>query len=216
MELVFILNDQPMTDSLTVAEAFLKRHADVLRDIKNLECSEEFRERNFAQTTYLSAQNKELPRYCMSEKGFNFLVMGYTGKDAAKYKEAYINEFERMQNELNRPRVLTEREQVIASMKLSLENSEELTQVRTEVKQIKGMVENQITLDYGEQRRIQRAVSQRVYEITNIKEERNRLFRELYRELKDRFATGSYKDIKRKDMLTAVNYIAAWIPKKVS
>ena len=36
------------TTSLTVAQAFEKEHKDVLRAISNLECSEEFNERNFA------------------------------------------------------------------------------------------------------------------------------------------------------------------------
>ncbi|HCM1919319.1 TPA: Rha family transcriptional regulator, partial [Salmonella enterica subsp. salamae serovar 28:r:e,n,z15] len=32
--------------------------------------------------------------------GFVFLVMGFTGKKAAAFKEAYIAEFDRMENEL--------------------------------------------------------------------------------------------------------------------
>ena len=35
-------NGQPITDSLTVAKAFGKRHRYVLRDIETLECSEKF------------------------------------------------------------------------------------------------------------------------------------------------------------------------------
>ena len=44
------INKQEVTavSSLDVAETFEKRHADVLRDIENLGCSTEFRERNFA------------------------------------------------------------------------------------------------------------------------------------------------------------------------
>ena len=45
--LVFEKHDQPMTDSLKVAEYFGKDHAHVLRDIKDLDCSQEFRESNF-------------------------------------------------------------------------------------------------------------------------------------------------------------------------
>lgn len=78
------------------------------------------------------------------------------------------------------------------------------------------MVEEQITLDHGEQRRIQKAVSSKVYEITADKDMRPKLFSELYRDIKDRFGVASYRDIKRKDMLKAVGYIEAWIPKKIS
>ena len=41
-------NGEPKTTSYAVAEAFQKRHSDVLRAIKNMKCSQKFRERNFA------------------------------------------------------------------------------------------------------------------------------------------------------------------------
>lgn len=40
------------TTSLIVAEVFEKEHKDVLRAIDNLECSDAFRERNFALYEY--------------------------------------------------------------------------------------------------------------------------------------------------------------------
>jgi prophage antirepressor-like protein len=111
---------------------------------------------------------------------------------------------------------LSEREQLVAAMKLSIETSEEIAVVKEEVKEVRGMVENQITLDHGEQRRIQRAVGHRIYELESDPETRAKLFREIYREIKDRFAVASYRDIKRKDILSVVNYIAAWVPRRVS
>ncbi len=88
---------QPFCDSLQVAETFGKRHADVLRDIENLECSDEFRERNFALSSYKSEQNKKIPKCLLNKDGFTFLVMGYRGKKAAQFKEAYINRFNQME-----------------------------------------------------------------------------------------------------------------------
>lgn len=41
-DLVYLKNDEAFTDSLTVAEKFGKRHDFVLRDIKSLDCSDEF------------------------------------------------------------------------------------------------------------------------------------------------------------------------------
>lgn len=83
-----------------VAEVFGKKHFHVLRDIEALECSEEFRESNFGPSSYLSKQNKELPKYYITQDGFTFLVMGYNGKEADAYKESYIKEFNRMRDEL--------------------------------------------------------------------------------------------------------------------
>lgn len=42
-------------DSLTVAEVFDKRHDNVIRDIRQLDCSEEFRLLNFDESTYINA-----------------------------------------------------------------------------------------------------------------------------------------------------------------
>jgi anti-repressor protein len=103
LKLVFIENSRLVTDSVTVSETFGKRHADVLRSIENLECSQEFIERNFALNEYQDSIGRKLPKYLITQDGFSFLVMGYTGKEAARFKEMYIGEFNRMREELNKP-----------------------------------------------------------------------------------------------------------------
>ena len=42
--------DTARVDSVFVAKFFEKRHDDVLKSIRNLDCSDEFRLRNFAET----------------------------------------------------------------------------------------------------------------------------------------------------------------------
>lgn len=79
-----------VVSSLDVAETFGKQHAHVLRDIKELECSEEFRLSNFGESSYINSQNKKQPMYYMTRDGFTILVMGYTGEKAMRFKEAYI------------------------------------------------------------------------------------------------------------------------------
>lgn len=79
---------------------FTKRHDDVLKKIRNLDCSQEFSARNFAEAEYIDEQGKPRPMYEMTKDGFVFLVMGFTGKKAAQFKEAYIAEFNRMEAEL--------------------------------------------------------------------------------------------------------------------
>ena len=51
-ELVQVREGQPVTASLMVAEYFGKHHKDVLRAINLLDCSDIFRERNFAPSEY--------------------------------------------------------------------------------------------------------------------------------------------------------------------
>ena len=98
-----------VTTSRKIAEGFEKRHSDVLRDIENLGCSEGFRERNFALSSYKSEQNKMLKEYIVTEDGFTILCMGYVGDRAMEFKERYIAEFNAMRDELKR--IHTERQQ---------------------------------------------------------------------------------------------------------
>lgn len=88
---------KPFCSSLQVAEEFGKEHKNVLRDIENLDCSEEFNELNFERVKYKDGKGEKRPMYLMTKDGFIFLVMGYRGKKAAKFKEAYIKRFNEME-----------------------------------------------------------------------------------------------------------------------
>jgi Rha family phage regulatory protein len=94
-------DNSQITNSKNVADVFGKSHRNVTADIKKLDCSDEFRALNFQHSSYLSKQNKRLSCIEMTKDGFAFLCMGYTGKKAAKYKEEYISEFNRMAETLN-------------------------------------------------------------------------------------------------------------------
>lgn len=102
---IFVQNDQVRTTSLKVAEAFGKRHDDVLKRLGNLDCSTDFHHRNFAemmqQVKIGKGATRESKYYEMTKDGFMFLVMGFTGKVAAQIKEAYINAFNAMAAQLN-------------------------------------------------------------------------------------------------------------------
>lgn len=112
-QLVSIQDNKVVTSSLQVANYFNKQHKDVLRAINQLDCSIDFKERNFAPSFYIRelegrGQHK-YPMYYMTKDGFSFLVMGFTGKQAAKFKEDYINAFNKME-EYIRGQQINERE----------------------------------------------------------------------------------------------------------
>ncbi|MCR7162896.1 Rha family transcriptional regulator, partial [Pseudomonas aeruginosa] len=98
--LVELTDGQPTTTSLDVAAHFRKQHKTVLRAIANLECSPEFNQHNFAPIEYTDAAGRKYTQYRMTRDGFTFLCMGFTGKEAAKWKEAYINAFNQMEHTL--------------------------------------------------------------------------------------------------------------------
>ena len=83
--------------SLDIAETFGKEHKRVLQDIRELECSEDFRQHNFVQSSYVNSQNKKQPMYYVTRDGFTLLAMGYTGEKAMKFKEGYIRQFNAME-----------------------------------------------------------------------------------------------------------------------
>lgn len=95
-------HDTARANSLQVAEYFGKRHDRVLRAIANLTdpkngVSKEFAERNFALSKYTDSTGRKLPCYAMTRDGFTLLAMGFTGKRALQFKEAYIKRFNEME-----------------------------------------------------------------------------------------------------------------------
>lgn len=88
------------TDSLLVSDKFEKRHDAVLRSVRNLECSDDFRAHNFVEAIYKDAQGKDRPMYRISRDGFTMLAMGFTGAAAAKWREAFIRAFNEMERHL--------------------------------------------------------------------------------------------------------------------
>ncbi|MCI3922464.1 phage antirepressor KilAC domain-containing protein [Paenibacillus sp. TRM 82003] len=101
--LVYINNGKPVTTSMIVAETFGKEHRRVMQDIRELECSHEFRLHHFVQSSYINGQNRQMPMALITFDGFMFLAMGYTGPVAAQLKEKYIAEFNRMRQQLEQP-----------------------------------------------------------------------------------------------------------------
>ncbi|WP_352403018.1 Rha family transcriptional regulator [Pyramidobacter sp.] len=87
------LDGEAAVSSLSVARTFGKEHKNVIRDVRELDCSPEFSRLNFKLAERKDAQDKPRPYYMMTRDGFTFLTMGYTGKKAARLKEAYIEAF---------------------------------------------------------------------------------------------------------------------------
>lgn len=102
--IVHLENGQPLTTSSLIAQHFNKAHKNILRDIEKLECSNEFRELNFELTFEINKignTERRTPYYKITRDGFAFLCMGFTGKEAARFKEEYINAFNLLESQVN-------------------------------------------------------------------------------------------------------------------
>lgn len=151
--------ERAICTSLDVAETFEKRHDNVLKDIREIGCSEEFRLLNFEESSYLNLQNKKQPMIRMTRDGFTLLVMGYNGETAMKFKEAYIKQFNAMEAAMRGK--LIEREKGIAvrqSLTKALQQSTEdarmhghaySTYTNCIYKELFGMNANQLREKFG-------------------------------------------------------------------
>lgn len=105
---LILLSGRPMTTSLVVAQHFEKRHDNVLRDIEELLAGvpADFRRLNFEATSRNVPGPKGAVRtermYRMTRDGFSLLAMGFTGTKALRWKVAYIDAFNRMEEALRR------------------------------------------------------------------------------------------------------------------
>lgn len=125
-ELVYLKNDEAVCDSLQVAERFGKRHQEVLYAIEGRKCScngkgcQKCRGRGYQQlgilqedleintkshlsnmfkkSSYKDSGGRIRPIYYMTRDGFSILAMGFTGKEALKWKLEYISAFSKMES----------------------------------------------------------------------------------------------------------------------
>lgn len=118
---------------------------------------------------------------------------------------------------------LSERQALIQSLKLTAELAEEMEEVKSitqthsqKLMELEQKVEEQITIDHGEQRILQQAVARRVYEVESDPQRRRELFRQLYREIKDRWGVPSYRDVRRSELQQVLRYVEAWMPRRTA
>ncbi|MFB0847291.1 Rha family transcriptional regulator [Paenibacillus oleatilyticus] len=229
--IVFIENNRPVTDSLTVADVFGKEHRNVLADIENqirklIEAGErEWGLLNFQQTQYQHPQNKQwYPKYNLTEDAFAIVVMSYITPEAMKMKVRFLEEFKRMREQIkNNITPIDDRTVRIALLKTAQDHEERLEytelhllQINQRVEEIDRKVEEQITLESGEQRKVQKSIARRIYEIESDQKIRNEYFRQLHREIHDRWAVASYKDVRRNELDGLLKYIEAWKPRQIA
>ena len=124
-------------------------------------------------------------------------------------RKSVIEYIERLEEQLKNPFAnLSIQQMMIATL-------QEQEKIVDRVEVLENKVDNEIRVDNGEQRKIQRAVATRVYQrldiVPELTENKKYMFQAIYRDLKDRFGVASYRDIKRKDLRDCLEYVSAWI-----
>ncbi|MGA5681338.1 Rha family transcriptional regulator [Bacillus bombysepticus] len=218
--LVFIKDNKVVTDSLTVAEVLKKQHKHVLRDIKvqmeKLESAGEgeFTESNFGLSFYKDVTGRTLQKIDMTEDAFTILMFSYNTIETMKIKVRFIEEFKRM-------RAFIENQSIVpidtfGQIELLATGTSNLNKRVSSLEQV---VEKQLTVDYGQQRVIEKTKAKRIYFLwenghvdKEVHDSTRKLFGLLGRNLKDAFNVNSYRDILKKDFEEALNFVNGWRP----
>ena len=185
--------------SLEVAEITGKRHDNVLSDIRD-EISKLGVERAvliFQEGYYKDANNQSRPMFLLNYKGVLQLGARYNAETRFKL----IEKIEQLQ------KPMTVEDMIILQ-------ANEMKSVKHRIDIVENKVDNEIRIDHTEQRKLQKAVSTRVFQRLDVVDaERKLMFSAIYRDLKDRFGVASYRDVKRKDLKNALLYVQNWIEK---
>ncbi|OKA32654.1 transcriptional regulator [Bacillus cereus] len=223
--LVFVNNNnEVVTDSLKVSEVFGKQHKNVLRSIYTLMNEMENKGITFFEPIqYTDNSNRKQVKYNLSKDGLTLLAMGFTGTKALKFKMMYIEEFNRMEQQIKdqqqaQPKTALDQIQQLL-LEGTMELKEKVEELETFTKEGFGDIQkefiNKMTIDSQQQRIMQNTVEASVRYCWNNGTNHGRftkrqLFSKAHRRLKDRYGVSSYKDILSKDFEEAVDYMRNW------
>ncbi|RMP28261.1 Rha family transcriptional regulator [Pseudomonas coronafaciens] len=158
-----MVKGQPMTTSVDIASHFGKRHDNVIKAIRKLECGDDFHALHFEEMEIevkvgMGKVRKD-PAYRITRDGFAFLCMGFTGKEAARWKVAYINAFNQMEHALKAQPVEVDNKAVLAFALKTLElmrgqsqrrpprpNSEQVVQTYLDIQSLDQATAEQVKL----------------------------------------------------------------------
>lgn len=180
------------------------RRDNLLQIIRD-EFSEEISLLKIQESTYKNDRGREYPMFILSLNQAKQILM----RESKFVRKAMINYIETLEEKLKNPFANLSMQQM---MIVTLQEQEKIVD-RVEV--LENKVDNEIRVDNGEQRKIQRAVATRVYQrldiVPELIEDKKYVFQAIYRDLKDRFGVASYRDIKRKDLRDCLEYVSTWI-----
>lgn len=195
----------------TLTEAEEKRgkfveleHYDLLKVIRD-EFEEEIGLGKISESYYINSQNKEQPMFILTLKQAKQVLL----RESKFVRKAVIEYIEKLEEQVKNPfKNLSFQQMMIMTL-------QEQEKIADRVDIIENKIDNEIRVDNGEQRKIQKAVGTRIYQridiIPQLAENKKFVFQALYRDLKDRFGVASYRDIKRKDLTDCLEYISTWI-----
>ncbi|EPC8411698.1 Rha family transcriptional regulator [Bacillus thuringiensis] len=209
--LVFVEGNEIVTDSLTIAKMFDKRHDNVTADIRTQMdyAGREFSLLNFQESNYRN-RGKEYLKYNLTEEAFTLVVMSYNTKEAVQMKIKFIQEFKRMKEHIQKQ---------MSPLKMINTITSEMMKQDERLETIEYKLNEKMTIDSYQQTTLLNAKLRRVEKLwgeePNIRqafEDKRILHSRAWKDFKMAFVVPSYRDTKEKDFEEALTYLKAWRP----
>ncbi|KRN94555.1 Rha family transcriptional regulator [Pediococcus stilesii] len=219
-ELVIMKDQRAVTTSLQVAEAFEKKHKNVIQTIEekinSAENSADYKDM-FAQGVYVDSRGREQKMYYLNRDGFIFIAVGFNGKKADKFKLEYIKEFNRMEKAIKEERIQLPSDPMKVLELIFEANKNTDKKVERIDKDVKYLKDNQ-RIDSAEYSYISKHVSRKVYEyidmhgLTLTAPQRSKLFKDISRGINEVTGVKTRSQLRQKDFDIADELIDNWQP----
>lgn len=218
-KLVVMKNQQAVTTSLAVAQAFDKKHKHVLEAINNkidsAENSAQYKNM-FMESFYQDSSGKQNKMYYMNRDGFTFIAMGFTGRKADEFKLKYIQAFNAMEERIrNQPRLpQSPTEMLKLAIDSTLETAGKVDALNTRMDEF----EQNARLDPSEYGWLGKKINAEInyYVSANHLElnqkQRSKLYSDINRGVNEVAGVSTRTQIRKKDWEVVLKYLRQWTP----
>lgn len=218
-DLVIMHDQQAVTTSLVLAEAFEKQHKHVIEAIeKKISTAENsaLLKNMFIEDSYIASNGKQNKMYYLNRDGFTFIAMGFTGKKADEFKLKYIEAFNKMEQIVRQELPQTPEEKLALTMQVTLRLDKRVGKLEKSIDEI----QNKSEIDSDQRYKLWVARNKKAVKALGGKDSNaykdkalsRKTFRALEHSLKKKFVISRYEDLKKENFDEAIETINKWYP----
>ncbi|MBO5138687.1 MAG: Rha family transcriptional regulator [Bacilli bacterium] len=215
-------NGVMVVSSREIAENFGKRHTEVLRAIQNKLTDAKLRSLNyFIENEYIDNKGEVRKEYLMTRDGFSFLVMGFTGKKADRWKIKYIDAFNKMEETIKNGSQYKVPQTPMEALSLMFEVQKENAIKIDKLDERVTTFEENSTLSPSEYNVISNKIHERIriikseYGLINATRRQNaELYKSINRDVKEMTGVYTRAQLRQKDFARVMELIRDWTPSK--
>ena len=218
-DLVIMHDQQAVTTSLILAEAFDKKHKNVIQAIEakiNTAENSALLKNMFIEDSYTASNGKQNRMYYLNRDGFTFIAMGFTGKKADEFKLKYIEAFNKMEQIVRQELPQTPEEKLELTMQVTSRLNKRVDKAEEHI----DFLMNKSEIDSTQRYKLKHARDKKAVGVLNGKDSNaykdktlsRKTFRSLEREFKETFVISRYEDLRKEDFDRAISFINNWYP----